>query len=118
MAHHDDISRKSKKRALGAAISAIAAGVPVASAQEAEPEENQNSGDELRIEEILVTATKRGELSMQDVPMAITAFGTEDIKLQGLGLVRAKPKILTLEEIARERRAISGNTKRNQRRLS
>lgn len=71
------------KRALSAAISAVCAGVPAAYAQEAEPEEGQDTGDELRIEEILVTATKRGELSMQDVPMAITAFSSEDIRLQG-----------------------------------
>ena len=83
MAKSIETPHQLSRKALSAAISTICAGIPVASAQDAEPEENQNSSDELRIEEILVTATKRGELSMQDVSMAITAFGTEDIRLQG-----------------------------------
>ena len=35
------------------------------------------------LEEIIVTATKRGALNLQDVPMSITAFSGEAIKIQG-----------------------------------
>ena len=68
---------------LSTVISAICAGVPIASAQEAVQENDQDSGDSLALEEVLVTATKRGELSLQDVPMSITAFTDQDIQLQG-----------------------------------
>ena len=56
---------------LSLAVSAACAGVaPGAVAQE--------SDDPGRLEEIIVSATKR-ELSMQDIPMSITAFTNEDI---------------------------------------
>ena len=64
-------------------ISAVCAGVPMASADDAVQENSQGSGDGLVLEEVLVTATKRGELSLQDVPMSITAFTDQDIQLQG-----------------------------------
>ena len=53
------------------AVSAACAGVPVAHAQQS-----------FAIEEIVVTATKR-QASIQDVPMAITAFGNEAIVREG-----------------------------------
>lgn len=60
---------------LSLAVSAACAGVaPAAMAQEA--------NDDARLEEIIVTATKR-ELSIQDIPMSITAFATEDIFRMG-----------------------------------
>lgn len=61
---------------LSLAVSAACAGVaPAAMAQEAEREG-------VRLEEIVVTATKR-EASLQDVPMAITAFTDADIVNEG-----------------------------------
>ena len=35
------------------------------------------------VEEIVVTATKRGEQSLQDLPMAITAFSEETLEIIG-----------------------------------
>jgi iron complex outermembrane receptor protein len=83
------MSKKSKTsellplKSLGTVITTICAGVPVASAQEAVQENSQDTGDHLMLEEILVTATKRGALNLQDVPMSITAFTSQDIELQG-----------------------------------
>ena len=54
---------------LAAAISAVLAGVPLASAQQA-------PGDTL--EEVIVTAQKRSE-NLQDVPISIQALGTEKL---------------------------------------
>ena len=59
------------KKSVAMAVSAACAGVPIANAQET-----------FAIEEIVVTATKRQE-SIQDVPMAITAFGNEAIVREG-----------------------------------
>jgi hypothetical protein len=58
------------KKSVAMAVSAACA-VPVANAQQS-----------LAIEEIVVTATKR-QVSMQDVPMAITAFSNEAIVREG-----------------------------------
>ena len=58
-----------RKGPIGLAVSAAVAGTPAANAQ----------SDAL--EEIIVTATKR-EASMQDIPLAITAFSDEEITLQ------------------------------------
>ncbi len=63
-------TKQFSRTSLGVAVSAACGAVPVASAQDA------------RIEEITVTATKR-EASIQDVPMSITAFGSEDIVREG-----------------------------------
>ncbi len=63
---------------LASAISAVLAGAPVAYAQKAE-----STGG---LEEVVVTAQKKSE-NMQDVPVAITAFGTEkleDLNIQNL----------------------------------
>ncbi|HUD96783.1 MAG TPA: hypothetical protein VMO24_04520, partial [Woeseiaceae bacterium] len=57
------------RSALAVAVSAACGGTHVAQAQQA-------------LEEIIVTATKR-QVSMQDVPLAITAFTDEDIVRQG-----------------------------------
>ncbi|HMB61103.1 MAG TPA: TonB-dependent receptor plug domain-containing protein, partial [Xanthomonadales bacterium] len=77
---NDPLSSNSRK-ALSATISAICAGVPVAHAQDA----NQFEGDEkVSLEEVIVTATKRGALNLQDVPISITAFTSANIQAQGL----------------------------------
>ena len=57
------------RSALAVAVSAACGGTHVAQAQQV-------------LEEIIVTATKR-QVSMQDVPLAITAFTDEDIVRQG-----------------------------------
>ena len=75
MALHNEPSQQFRPRALCVAVSAACAGVaPSALAQD--------NDDALRIEEIIVTATKR-EASLQDIPMSITAFTDEDIVRQG-----------------------------------
>lgn len=70
-------------KTISTVITTICAGVPLASAQDSVQDEDQDSGDSLTLEEVLVTATKRGALNLQDVPMSITAFTDEDIQLQG-----------------------------------
>ena len=55
---------KGPKHSLSLAVSAAAAGVPVAQAQET------------ALEEVVVTATKR-TLNLQDIPLSITAIGEE-----------------------------------------
>jgi iron complex outermembrane receptor protein len=83
------MSKKSKSsdlyplKTLSTVITSICAGVPVASAQEAVQDNSRGSDESLVLEEVLVTATKRGALSLQDVPMSITAFTNQDIELQG-----------------------------------
>lgn len=70
-------------KTLTTAISAICAGVPIAYAQESALDNDQGGDELLILEEILVTATKRGKLNLQDIPMSITAFTDADITLQG-----------------------------------
>ena len=62
-----------RKGPLGLAISAAVASTPGAQAQAQE--------QEVGLEEIIVTATKRN-LAIQDIPLAITAISDEDITLQ------------------------------------
>ncbi|MGK2927797.1 MAG: TonB-dependent receptor [Lysobacterales bacterium] len=64
------------RKSLSAAISAVCAGVPLAQAQDAVDET-------LALEEVIVTATKRGALSLQDIPISITALTSETIRQQG-----------------------------------
>jgi outer membrane receptor protein involved in Fe transport len=64
------------RKSLSAAISAVCAGVPLAQAQEA-------TDKTLALEEVIVTATKRGALSLQDIPISITALTSETIRTQG-----------------------------------
>jgi outer membrane receptor protein involved in Fe transport len=66
------------RKALSAAISAVCAGVPLGQiyAQDAD-------GANLALEEVIVTGTKRGALSLQDVPLSITALTGETIQTQG-----------------------------------
>ena len=67
---------------LSTIISTICAGIPAAAyAQDAAQEEDGDTS--LMLEEVLVTATKRGDINLQDVPMSITAFTDADITLQG-----------------------------------
>ncbi len=70
-------------KSLSTVISTIYAGIPVASAQDTVQGEKQDSSESLTLEEVLVTATKRGALNLQDVPMSITAFTDKDIVAQG-----------------------------------
>jgi iron complex outermembrane receptor protein len=76
----DPLSSNSRK-ALSATISAICAGVPLAQAQDADQIPTE---ERLALEEVTVTATKRGSLHLQDVPISITAFTGENIQAQGL----------------------------------
>ncbi len=75
MASNNEPSQQFRPRALCVAVSAACAGVaPSALAQD--------NDDDLRIENIIVTATKR-EASLQNIPMSITAITDEDIVRQG-----------------------------------
>ena len=47
-----------------------------------DPEEN--SDEEPIIDEILVTASKRGAQALQDIPMSIQAFTGEDLERRGV----------------------------------
>ncbi len=67
---HNTSQEQFSKKSVAIAVSAACAGVPAALAQD------------LAIEEIIVTATKR-EASIQDVPMSITAFSDDDIVREG-----------------------------------
>ncbi len=78
-----DSNQKYPVKSLSAIISAICAGIPTAAyAQDSAQEEGGEAGT-LTLEEVLVTATKRGDINLQDVPMSITAFTDADITLQG-----------------------------------
>ncbi|MDZ4730425.1 MAG: TonB-dependent receptor [Xanthomonadales bacterium] len=66
------------RKALSAAISAVCAGVPMAQVHA------QDAGKaNLVLEEVIVTGTKRGALSLQDVPISIVALTGETIQTQG-----------------------------------
>jgi hypothetical protein len=69
MKKNPDPSELFSLKSLTAVFSSICAGVPAAYAQEATQDDTQDAGESLAIEEILVTATKRGALNLQDVPM-------------------------------------------------
>ena len=78
MAQQPVPSHSFSRKSLSAAISAVCAGVPLAQAQA------QEANDEARmLEEVIVTATKRGALSLQDIPISITALTSETIRTQG-----------------------------------
>jgi outer membrane receptor protein involved in Fe transport len=79
MTSKKDFNPQYPLKTLSTAISAICAGVPVAYAQDG----GQDTNEGLALEEVLVTATKRGALNLQDVPMSITAFTDADITQQG-----------------------------------
>ena len=70
--------RRHTRKALSAAISAVCAGVPMAQVYAQDAEEGN-----LALEEVIVTGTKRGALSLQDVPISITALTEETIRTQG-----------------------------------
>ncbi|NIB45197.1 TonB-dependent receptor [Pseudomaricurvus alkylphenolicus] len=63
------------------AAAVIAGQTPLSHAQESE------SVDSLALEEIIVTATKRAK-SLQDVPVAITAYSGDDLSARGVFQVR------------------------------
>ncbi|KAA9131666.1 TonB-dependent receptor [Marinihelvus fidelis] len=65
---------------LGATVSAVCAGLPTAHAQ---VDGDDDTVQFNVLEEVIVTGTKRGELSLQDVPVSITALGEETIRTQG-----------------------------------
>lgn len=82
-------SVEARRRALSFAVSAACAGLPSAYVQTASAQSEadeqaaaQQQANQRAIEEVVVTATKRAE-SLQDVPMAITAFPNEEIVAQG-----------------------------------
>ena len=56
--------------------------MPLAPAARADEDNNEERGGPVRLEEIVVTATKRAE-SLQDVPVAVTAITGEDIAARG-----------------------------------
>ena len=67
-------SRFRRRMVIGASMSALLAfGGPIATAQDAEDE----AADERRLGTILVEATRREGVTVQDVPLAITAFDAE-----------------------------------------
>ena len=61
MTSKNSTSQRLTPKSLTAAISAICAGIPVSQAQEAVQEGKQDYDDSLMLEEVLVTATKRGD---------------------------------------------------------
>lgn len=77
MAEHPVSPFSFPRNSLSAAISAICAGVPLAAVAQTEADETT------ALEEVIVTATKRGALSLQDVPISITALTSETIRVQG-----------------------------------
>jgi len=84
MKRRTDSTQQYPVNSLSAIISAICAGIPAgAYAQDAAQVESGGSENLLVLEEVLVTATKRGDINLQDVPMSITAFTDADITLQG-----------------------------------
>ena len=78
MAHESVQPHSFPRKSLTTAISAICAGVPLAHAQSTAGDE-----DNAMLEEVIVTATKRGALSLQDTPISITALTSETIVTQG-----------------------------------
>ncbi len=67
-------------RPLARAIALATATMPALAAAQAANEAEQGAG---ALEEVIVTATKRA-LNMQDVPMSIEAFNSEQIDKMGL----------------------------------
>ncbi len=65
---------------VSAIVSAMCAGAAPALAQD---QAGATGADQRLLEEVIVTATKRGALNLQDVPMSITAFTEAEIELQG-----------------------------------
>ena len=83
--------REFKLRPLNRAIALITL-TSIASVNALSQENSGNeSSDSVRLEEIIVTATKREE-NMQDLPQSIQAFGTEDIKTLGFSNMREYKK--------------------------
>lgn len=72
------LEHKHTRKALSAAISAVCAGVPLAQVHAQDAEAGKRA-----LEEVIVTGTKRGALSLQDVALSITALTEETIKTQG-----------------------------------
>lgn len=71
----------SRRRATVALVSAL--GALAAQGVQAQTEEGQEADEALRIQEVVVTATKR-ESSLQDVPTAISAITADDVAARGL----------------------------------
>jgi len=70
------------RRRLGAfSIAAVAVGLACASDAFAQQE---NKSDQIQLEEVIVTATKRST-TLQDTPISITAVSGEDLLKQGIG---------------------------------
>jgi outer membrane receptor protein involved in Fe transport len=78
MAHDHVPPHSFSRKSLSAAISAVCAGVPLAQVQAQDAEAETQA-----LEEVIVTATKRGALNLQDIPISITALTSETIRTQG-----------------------------------
>jgi iron complex outermembrane receptor protein len=101
MASDTNSSHLNTRNTLSIAVSAACAGMaPNALAQE------DDSG-ELRLEEIIVTATKR-EQSLQNIPMSITAFTDQDIVRAGFKQI--DDYIGQIPALANTRREPGGST--------
>lgn len=80
MAQHNDPLSNNSRKVLSTTISAICAGVPLAQVHAQDQDATEAN---LTLEEVFVTASKRGALNLQDVPLSVTAFTNEAIKAQG-----------------------------------
>ena len=72
-----------RPRALALAVAMALGGASLALAQDNNDADSDSQNESARLDRILVTA-RRQEETLQDAPVAVTAFGAEDITKQGL----------------------------------